>query len=173
MTVRNMMGTLAKDAVTAAGSAARHPFGTAARAAGLVKGTVKGAAGSGLVRDLIHRPAAPASTPSTGGPSTGDTAPPAEQAPTPASAPTPAPAKDPRRTGPQIVPKPVPTYDELPEPVVITAEDPTPDPVHTEPKAASRGSAHGGGAGDREEAADYVEEIEDGLDPATVDPDRP
>ena len=32
---------------------------------------------------------------------------------------------------------------------------------HNEPKAASRESAHGGAAGDREEIAGYVEEIAD------------
>ena len=162
MTVKSRMGTLAKDAVTAAGSAAKHPIGTAARAAGMVKGTVKGAAGSGLVRDLIHRPA-----PTTEAPA---------EAPADAASATPqapAPAKKPTRTGPQVVPKPVLTYDELPEPVVISAEDPTHDPVHTEPKAASRVSAHGGGPGDREEAAGYDEEIEDGLDPLAGGPDRP
>jgi hypothetical protein len=46
---------------------------------------------------------------------------------------------------PQRVPKPVPTADELPEPIVIEAEDEEPgEAFATEPKAVSRQSAHGG-----------------------------
>jgi hypothetical protein len=67
--------------------------------------------------------------------------------------------------GPDIVPKPVPTLDGLPEPVVISAEDETPDPVHTEPKAASRASAHGSSAMEPEEVDGYRKEIDDVPDP--------
>jgi len=60
---------------------------------------------------------------------------------------------------PEVVPKPVPAIDELPEPVVIEADDTPGEAFHTEPKAASRDSEHGGLPGDREEAEGYVEEI--------------
>ena len=42
---------------------------------------------------------------------------------------------------------------------MIEAEPVPGEAFHTEPKAASRDSAHGGPAGDREEAEGYVEEI--------------
>jgi hypothetical protein len=60
---------------------------------------------------------------------------------------------------PEVVPKPVPEIDELPEPIVIEADDTPGEAFHTEPKAASRDSEHGGSPGDREEAEGYVEEI--------------
>jgi hypothetical protein len=60
---------------------------------------------------------------------------------------------------PEVVPKPVPEIDELPEPIVIEADDSPAEAFHTEPKAASRDSEHGGSPGDREEAEGYVEEI--------------
>ena len=53
--------------------------------------------------------------------------------------------------------------DDLPEPVVIHADDGAGEAFQTEPKAASRDSDHGGGAGDREEAEGYLEEIPDEL----------
>jgi hypothetical protein len=58
-----------------------------------------------------------------------------------------------------VVPKPVPDIDELPEPIVVEADDTPGEAFHTEPKAASRDSEHGGSPGDREEATGYVEEI--------------
>ena len=58
-----------------------------------------------------------------------------------------------------MVPKPVPSIEDLPEPDVIWADDDLGEAVHTEPKAASRDSEHGGLAGDREEADGYAEEI--------------
>jgi hypothetical protein len=42
---------------------------------------------------------------------------------------------------------------------VIEAEPSVDEAFHTEPKAASRDSAHGGRAGDREEINGYVDEI--------------
>ena len=48
---------------------------------------------------------------------------------------------------PEVVPKPVPEIDELPEPIVIEADDTPGEAFHTEPKAASRDSEHGGSAG--------------------------
>jgi hypothetical protein len=150
MTVKIRVGTLAKGTVVTTASAARHPFHSAARVAGLVKGTA--GAGVGLVRGVVRGPAATVGEPEAGK----EPSAPAEPGPA-TTVQTPP--------GPDIVPKPVPTLDELPEPVVISAEDETPDPVHTEPKAASRSSAHGGPAGDREEIDGYVDEIED--DPAT------
>ena len=40
---------------------------------------------------------------------------------------------------------------------------------HTEPKAASRTSAHGGPAGDREEVEGYAEEVLDVVEPPVFD----
>lgn len=135
--------TLAKDAVVTSVGAARHPVHTAARMTGLVLG---GASASiGLVRDVVRE------TASTRKP---DVAPEAEMPAAPSSTVQAPP-------GPDIVPKPVPTLDELPEPIVISAEDETPDPVHTEPKAASRASAHGSSAMEQEEIDGYREEFDD------------
>lgn len=154
MTVKNV-GSLAKGAVVTTASAARHPIGSAARMVGLVKG---GAGASvSLVRAVVH---GPARTPQQ------REATPAQES-SPAQEATPVPDPQPVTTikappGPDVVPKPVLTFDELPEPIVISAADAdNPEPVHTEPKAASRGSAHGGPAGDREEGDGYLEEIED------------
>ena len=68
-----------------------------------------------------------------------------------------------------MVPKPVPSIEDLPEPDVIWADDDLGEPVHTEPKAASRDSEHGGAAGDREEADGYTEEIPLGIVEPEVD----
>ena len=142
MNVKHRVETLAKDAVVTTVSAARHPLNSAAWMTGLAKGSAS--AGIGLVRDVVRGPVETAET--------------VVAAPEPS---TPAAHSARSAPGPDVVPKPVPTYDELPEPIVISAEDETPDPVHTEPKAASRASAHGGSVGDREEADGYREEIED------------
>ena len=69
-----------------------------------------------------------------------------------------------------MVPKPVPEIDELPEPIVITAEDEPGEEFHTEPKAASRDSEHGGTPGDREEVEGYAEEAELVVDPVAEEP---
>ena len=136
--------TLAKDAVVTTVGAARHPLHTTARLTGFVLG---GASASvDLVRDVV-REKAKTTRKRDGAPEV--------ETPVEPSSTVQAPP------GPDIVPKPIPSFDELPEPIVISAEDDTPDPVHTEPKAASRASAHGGSAEEREEIDGYREEIED------------
>jgi hypothetical protein len=78
-------------------------------------------------------------------------------------APAKAAQEDPRDRipGPDLATFEPPRPEDLPEPVVIVADDGAEpgEAFHTEPKAATRGSAHGGPAGDREEVSGYVEEI--------------
>jgi hypothetical protein len=78
-------------------------------------------------------------------------------------APAKAAEEDPRDRipGPDLATFEPPRPEDLPEPVVIVADDEAEpgEAFHTEPKAATRGSAHGGPAGDREEVSGYVEEI--------------
>jgi hypothetical protein len=156
------VGTLAHGAVTTAASAARHPIGTTALAAGFVKGAAE--SGIHLIRTTIAgSPSAPTADTTGPFPEPREAEAPVEDvAQTPAET---APERD--LPGPDIVAAEVPDPDDLPEPVVIEAEPATPtgdlgEAFHTEPKAASRDSEHGGPAGDREEVEGYVEEI---LDP--------
>jgi hypothetical protein len=51
--------------------------------------------------------------------------------------------------GPDIVPKPVPTLDQLPEPIVIAAQDL--NPVQTQPKGTPPAPARSDTVRDREE----------------------
>ena len=176
MTLKNTVGTLAQGAVSTAVSAVRHPISTASMAAGLVKGTAE--ASVDLVRGVVRGPgvaAAPVSDPVAApvvdqveeqvDDQLADRV--EEQVDVPTqrhgttadvSAPAATEAEDVPRE-PEVVPKPVPAIDELPEPVVIEADDVPGEAFHTEPKAASRDSEHGGLPGDREEAEGYVEEI--------------
>ena len=162
MTLKNTVGTLAQGAVSTAVSAVRHPISTASMAAGLVKGTAE--ASVDLVRGVVRgqgpvdekvadrvddRVEKPVEVPTQ----REDTAAEKELA-QPAATET---VDLPRE--PEVVPKPVPEIDELPEPIVIEADDVPGEAFHTEPKAASRDSEHGGLPGDREEAEGYVEEI--------------
>ena len=142
--VPRTVGTLAGSATTSAASAARHPLRTTARVAGFAMGAVSGTAqvAYGLVR--ATPPASDTMPLTESGTSAGSSSTPAPPTPAPVSISVPAP--------------------DLPEPVVITGAAPTTDEVHHEPKAASRDSAHGGGAGDREEAGRYVEEIPNSSD---------
>jgi hypothetical protein len=120
----------------------RHPVRTAASLAGFAIGAVSGTAqvASGLVRST---------------PPGSDTMPLTDAATAETSSPTPTP------TPPASVSVPVP---DLPEPEVITGDEPTAAEVHHEPKAASRGSAHGLEPGDVEEAGQYVDEIAGATD---------
>ena len=166
MTLRNTVGTLAQGAVSSAVSAVRHPISTASMAAGLVKGTAEASVdlvrgvvrGQGPVEAPVEKPAedqvqdqsedqVEVPTQRKG---------PAAETEVAQPAATEA-AAAPRE--PEVVPKPVPAIDELPEPVVIEADDAPGEAFHTEPKAASRDSEHGGLPGDREEAEGYAEEI--------------
>jgi hypothetical protein len=167
MTLKNTVGSLAQGAVSTAASAVRHPISTASMAAGLVKGTAE--AGVDLVWGVVRGPGQADDTvqdrvqdkvedhlegqvdlPTQ----REETAAGSEVAADPASTET---IDAPRE--PQVVPKPVPAIDELPEPIVIEADDVPGEAFHTEPKAASRDSEHGGSPGDREEVEGYVEEI--------------
>ncbi len=174
MSLKNTVGTLAQGAVTTAVSVVRHPISTASMAAGLVKGTagasvdlVQGVLrGPGKVEDRVQekvedhleghvegtrRPVdgqVDVPTQREGGDTGHEAA--AQSAPSEV-------VDAPRE--PEVVPKPVPEIDELPEPIVIEADDSPGEAFHTEPKAASRDSEHGGSPGDREEAEGYVEEI--------------
>jgi len=166
MTVKNLVGTLTRTGVATAVSVVRHPIGTASLAAGLVKGTAE--AGASLVRSTItgQMPAP------TGDVSDRDAA---EVATAAADEPAPEPAAsvalDPRDhiPGPDLAAFDPPAPEDLPEPIVIVADARVEEAFHTEPKAASRDSAHGGPAGDREEIEGYAEEIV--LDDLEVDTD--
>jgi hypothetical protein len=159
MSLTKTVGSLAHGAVSTAVSAARHPLSTASVAAGLVKGTAE--AGVGLVRGVVRgqspTEAAPTSpeveeeVEDSSAPET-DRAEPEAHGAQPEAAP-----EGPRE--PQVVPKPVPTIDELPEPIVIEADDTPGEAFHTEPKVASRDAEHGGAPDDREEIEGYAEEL--------------
>ena len=148
------VGTLANGAVSTAVSVAKHPIGSAAMAAGLVKGATE--AGIDLVRTTTLTGSSPTTAPMAtrarscarsgsqgrGDRRAGDAGGPTRQS----------------RPGPGGVRAPSP--DDLPEPIVIEAEPAAAEEAfHTEPKAASRDSDHGGLPGDREEIDGYVEEI--------------
>ena len=171
MSLKNTVGTLAQGAVTTAVSVVRHPISTASMAAGLVKGTagasvdlVRGVvSGPGRVEDRVQDKVEDHLEGKVEGKVDGKVDVPAQRDRADArheAAAQSAPAEivdAPRE--PQVVPKPVPEIDELPEPIVIEADDSPGEAFHTEPKAASRDSEHGGSPGDREEAEGYVEEI--------------
>jgi hypothetical protein len=174
--------TVARTAVGTAVHVARHPLGAAANVTGFAKGVV--GAGVGLVhgdpsstsaaptqressqRESSQRESGPESrsqdteAPSTEDQASTEDAGSAEEQPAAAQ---PAVADEPKIPGPDIVLKPVPTADELPEPIVIYADDePAPgtgESFQTEPKAGSRISEHEGRPGDREEVDGYVEEV--------------
>jgi hypothetical protein len=159
------VGTLAQGAVSTAVSVAKHPIETSALAAGLVKGAA--GAGIGLLRSTIS---GQTPTPTSGTDLDATPADPLDDetvVPEPQARLRSVPERD--LPGPDVVAAAVPTADELPEPVVIEAEPALPtggdlgEVFHTEPKAASRDSEHGGQAGDREEAEGYVEEIPDSF----------
>ena len=173
MKLRNAVGELAQEAVNTAVSVVRHPISTASMAAGLVKGTA--GASVGFVRAVV-RGEDPVTNPDEHPENdpVQDTAEKAEDkvdVPTqregteagsePAQPASTEPVDLPRE--PEVVPKPVPEIDELPEPIVIEADDSPGEAFHTEPKAASRDSEHGGSPGDREEAEGYLEEIPSDL----------
>jgi hypothetical protein len=163
------VGTLAHGAVATAVSVARHPIGSTAHAAGLVKG----AAGAGI--DFLWgtvsgtSPTPSSDTPPDEAPAqpldTEDDAPSAQEVEAPETvqheaAENEAP-EDPRDElpGPDLAAFEPPRPEDLPEPIVIEADDAPGEAFHTEPKAATRDSARGGPPGDHEEVEGYVEEI--------------
>jgi hypothetical protein len=152
MTIKRRVGTLARTGVSTAVSAVRHPIGTASLAAGLAKGAAE--ASVYLVRTTITgTPPAPAREDL------------GESVSEPVEEPLEdeKPVEDPRDNipGPDLATFPPPEPGDLPEPVVIEAVTEPGEAFHTEPKAASRASAHGEHAGDREEAQGYVDDILD------------
>ncbi len=162
MTLKNTVGTLAQGAVSTAVSVVRHPISTASMAAGLVKGTAE--ASVDLVRGVVR---GQEQLPGQVQDKVQDQVEDKVEVPTQredtvvepeGAAPTVTGTSTAPRE-PEVVPKPVPEIDELPEPIVIEADDTPGEAFHTEPKAASRDSEHGGSPGDREEAEGYVEEI--------------
>lgn len=148
MTVKHLVGTLTHGAF----SAARHPLGTTARAVGLVKGAAE--VGIGLVRGsavVTEAPEAPVeheeAVRAAEARAEALVAVPEQRVEKPSSVP---PVREPLPAAPQRTP------EEL-------ASAPV-DPFVTEPKAASRDSAHGGQPGDREEVDGYVEEAQPDTD---------
>jgi hypothetical protein len=143
VTVKKLVGNLAKDAVVTTASAARHPIGSAARVAGLVKESA--GAGLGLMREVVHGAGeteqsfedAPeqftareqSAVPESSAPAEPEAAAPESAASESLEAESPGSEEPAGATthktppGPDIVPKPVPTLDELPEPIVISAQD--------------------------------------------------
>ena len=104
--------------VSTAVALARHPLSTAANAAGLVKGTAQ--ASLGLVRGRTVENAPEAETDS-----------PAPAAPLEDSVESAVESHE-----PQVVLRPVPTIDELPEPIVIYADDAADDSAPVEEPSA-------------------------------------
>ena len=143
-------------AVTTAVSAVRHPLSTASMAAGVAKGTVGASvdlvrgvvSGPGRVEDRVQDKVEDHLEGKVDVPTQRDGADAGQEA---AAQSAPSEVVDAPRE-PEVVPKPVPEIDELPEPIVIEADDSPGEAFHTEPKAASRDSEHGGSPGDREEA---------------------
>jgi hypothetical protein len=125
---------LLERAASTAVHAMRHPISSAAYTTGVARGLV--GAALRVVPGGHDAPARPESTADTG----------------PRPVPTQRAATQQTTTAPpepERVPKPVPEIDELPEPIVIEAEDEEPgESFATEPKAVSRESAHGGADAD-------------------------
>ena len=67
--------------------------------------------------------------------------------------------------GPDLAEFAPPLPEDLPEPIVIEADDEPGEAFHNEPKPASREVAHGGPGTDFEEAEGFVEEIPEDLRP--------
>ncbi len=147
------VGTLAQGAVSTGISVVKHPISSASLAVGLAKGVAE----AGI--DLVRGGAPEASPAATTAPETAEKTSTDESAfETPEAPESPTDPRD-DLPGPDLAQFDPPRPDDLPEPVVIEAEPVLDEAFHTEPKAASRDSAHGGSAGDREEAEGYVEEI--------------
>jgi hypothetical protein len=157
------VGALAQEAVTTAVNVAKHPIGSASLAVGVAKGL----AGSGI--DLVR--GTRSDTPHATAPTPEGTLSVVPEQTTPAE--TPEPAEDPRDAlpGPDLAEFEPPRPEDLPEPVVIEADDTAPgngesgEPFHHEPKVADRDVAHGGPGTDFEEADGFADEIPAELRP--------
>ncbi len=146
------VGTLAHGAVSTAVSVARHPIGSASLAVGFARGVAE----AGL--DLVRGGNPGVEEPEAAAPSA-----PVEQTPLTV-------VPDPRDElpGPDLAAFEPPRPDDLPEPIVIEADDApanseSGEAFHHEPKPASREAAHGDPGFDFEEADGFVEEIPEEL----------
>jgi hypothetical protein len=177
------VGTLTHEAVATAVSVARHPIGSTALVAGFVRGAA--GAGIGLLRTTI-----------TGTSPTPDSEKPPAEAPAESLAPeaeapterapadeepaeeeraekepeTPTQAHEREIPGPDLAHFEPPRPEDLPEPIVIVADDAPAgngefgEPFHHEPKVASREVAHGEPGPDFEQADGFADEIPEGLE---------
>jgi hypothetical protein len=157
------VGALAHEVVTTGVNVARHPIGSASMAVGFAKGL----AGAGV--DLVRGGSQDAS----GATATEPTEDTTTFVPEQAAPEAPSAEEDPRDEipGPDLAAFEPPRPDDLPEPIVIEAEDPAPgngesgEPFHHEPKVADRDVAHGDGGTDFEEAEGFAGEIPADLRP--------
>lgn len=163
------IGKLINTAIDTGTGVVRVGWRTASWAVGVAKGAADaGVAAAREGRQQSHaRPAARTGT-ATDEPAAEAVRPPAAQKPEKAEKPErsgqPEDPRD-RIPGPDVVAPQVPRAEDLPEPVVIEADDAAGESFQTEPKAAGRDSEHGGPAGDREEAEGYAEEVVDTTAP--------
>jgi hypothetical protein len=166
MTVRKTvgsLGSLAQGAVSTAVGVAKHPIGSASLAVGFTKGLA--VAGVDLLRGESQAPAEDLVDETAE-----ETAAPAK--PTLVKEPEPEAVEDPRDElpGPDLAVFEPPTADELPEPIVITADDAaytngeSGEAFHHEPKVASREVAHGESGTDLEQADGFTDEIPEDLE---------
>jgi hypothetical protein len=160
------VGTLAQEAVTTAVSLAKHPISSTALAAGLVKGAA--GAGIGLVRNTITGTSPTPDSETDPAEAAAERLSPEAEEPAPEPVQQPAESAEPAKPakpaerdlpGPDLAHFEPPRPEDLPEPIVIVADDDPGESFHTEPKAANRDSARGGTPGDHEEIEGYVEEI--------------
>jgi hypothetical protein len=172
MTVRKTvgsLGSLAQGAVSTAVGVAKHPIGSASLAVGFTKGLA--VAGVDLLRgesqapaeDLVDERAEETAVPAK---------PTLVKEPEPESEVEVEVVEDPRDElpGPDLAAFEPPTADELPEPIVITADDAaytngeSGEAFHHEPKVASREVAHGESGTDLEQADGFTDEIPEDLE---------
>jgi hypothetical protein len=157
------VGTLAHGAVSTAVGVVKHPIGTASMAVGLAKGVA--GAGLDLVRgghaDVEQDEALSSDAPVSSDARTASEAPVEE---------TRTVEHDPRDDlpGPDLAHFEPPAPEDLPEPIVIEADDaPTNgesgEAFHHEPKVASREVAHGEPGTDFEQAEGFADEIPDEI----------
>lgn len=147
---------LTRGAVGTAVTVARHPIGTTANVIGFAKGVA--GAGIGLVRPSHEVPEQRVSEPVPAEPVSAEPAS-SEAASTEESRPASTPERD--LPGPDIVLAEPPDPADLPEPIVIEADD-SPGPevheaFHHEPHATTRSDSIGGEAGDVFEAVDEAD----------------
>lgn len=158
MSLIKSVESIAKGTVGTAVTVARHPIGTAANVVGFAKGVAD--AGIGLVLPTQTVPEQRVSEPVVAEPAPSEPEAAEESAPPP-------PAVEPDLPGPDIVLAEPPDPADLPEPIVIEADDrpgpETGETFWTEPKATTRAETVGGQAGDVLEADDEAEDALEDL----------